>query len=116
MTTAGDPSPGNEVSDIHDTILQSLVTCDVDIRKLLYSSVVLSNGAITFQGTGERMTIELTALAPSIAKIKVVAPLEHKYSVWIGTPSYPPSAFFPATCGSPRVSTTSAAPSSCKRF
>merc|ERR1712203_1077496 len=30
------------------------------------------------------MTKELTALAPSTMKIKVVAPPERKYSVWIG--------------------------------
>ena len=37
-----------------------------------------------FPGIGERMTKELTALAPSTMKIKVVAPPERKYSVWIG--------------------------------
>jgi len=37
-----------------------------------------------FQGMGERMTKELAALAPSTMKIKVVAPPERKYSVWIG--------------------------------
>ena len=35
-------------------------------------------------GIGERMTKELTALAPSTMKIKVIAPPERKYSVWIG--------------------------------
>jgi len=58
--------------------------CDVDIRKDLYANVVLSGGTTMFQGIGERMTKELTALAPSIMKIKVVAPPERKYSVWIG--------------------------------
>ena len=33
---------------------------------------------------GERMTKEPTALAPSTMKIKVVAPPERKYYVWIG--------------------------------
>ena len=37
-----------------------------------------------FAGIGERMTKQLTALAPSTMKIKVVAPPERKYSVWIG--------------------------------
>ncbi|GAB2214247.1 hypothetical protein Droror1_Dr00018588 [Drosera rotundifolia] len=32
----------------------------------------------------DRMSKEITALAPSSMKIKVVAPLERKYSVWIG--------------------------------
>merc|ERR1712045_395164 len=55
-----------------------------DIRKDLYQNVVLSGGTTMFQGIGERMTKELTALAPSTMKIKVVAPPERKYSVWIG--------------------------------
>jgi len=48
------------------------------------ANVVLSGGTTMFSGIGERMTKELTALAPSTMKIKVVAPPERKYSVWIG--------------------------------
>jgi len=75
---------GKEASGIHDTTFQSIMKCDVDIRKDLYSNVVLSGGTTMFTGIGERMTKELTALAPSTMKIKVVAPPERKYSVWIG--------------------------------
>jgi actin-related protein len=75
---------GKEASGIHDTTFQSIMKCDVDIRKDLYSNIVLSGGTTMFAGIGERMTKELTALAPSTMKIKVVAPPERKYSVWIG--------------------------------
>ena len=75
---------GKEVPGVHDCIFQSIMKCDVDIRKDLYSNIVLSGGTTMFQGIGERMTKELTALAPSTMKIKVVAPPERKYSVWIG--------------------------------
>jgi len=75
---------GKEASGIHDTTFQSIMKCDVDIRKDLYANVVLSGGTTMFAGIGERMTKELTALAPSTMKIKVVAPPERKYSVWIG--------------------------------
>ncbi|CAJ1441871.1 unnamed protein product, partial [Effrenium voratum] len=75
---------GKEASGIHDTTFQSIMKCDVDIRKDLYANVVLSGGTTMFVGIGERMTKELTALAPSTMKIKVVAPPERKYSVWIG--------------------------------
>jgi actin-related protein len=75
---------GREASGIHDTTFQSIMKCDVDIRKDLYANVVLSGGTTMFTGIGERMTKELTALAPSTMKIKVVAPPERKYSVWIG--------------------------------
>ena len=75
---------GKEASGIHDTTSQSITKCDVDIREDLYGNVVLSGGTTMFAGIGERMTKQLTALAPSTMKIKVVAPPERKYSVWIG--------------------------------
>jgi len=75
---------GKEAHGIHDTSFQSIMKCDVDIRKDLYSNVVLSGGTTMFTGIGERMTKELTTLAPSTMKVKIVAPPERKYSVWIG--------------------------------
>ncbi len=75
---------GKEASGIHDCTFQTIMKCDVDIRRDLYANVVLSGGTTMFPGIAERMTKELTALAPSTMKIKVVAPPERKYSVWIG--------------------------------
>ena len=37
-----------------------------------------------FPGFAERMTKELTALAPSTMKINVIAPPDRKYLAWIG--------------------------------
>jgi hypothetical protein len=58
--------------------------CDVVIREDLRAKVVLSGGTTMFTGIGKRMTKELTALAASTMKIKVVAPPGRKYSVWTG--------------------------------
>ena len=55
-----------------------------EVTEDLYSNIVLSGGTTMYPGVGERMTKELTALAPSTMKIKVIAPPERKYSVWIG--------------------------------
>jgi actin-related protein len=57
---------------------------DVDIRKDLYANIVLSGGTTMFSGMAERMNKEITALAPASIKVKIVAPPERKYSVWIG--------------------------------
>jgi len=75
---------GKEASGIHDCVFQTIMKCDVDIRKDLYANIVLSGGTTMFPGIGERVTKEIVALAPSSMKIKVVAPPERKYSVWIG--------------------------------
>jgi len=45
---------------------------------------VLSGGSTMFPGIADRMNKELTALAPSTMKIKIIAPPARKYSVWIG--------------------------------
>jgi len=75
---------GMESKGIHETTFDSIMKCDVDIRKDLYGNVVLSGGTTMFNGIAERMNKELVALAPPSMKIKIVAPPERKYSVWIG--------------------------------
>jgi actin-related protein len=75
---------GHEHPGIHETTYNSIMKCDVDIRKDLYSNIVLSGGTTMFTGIADRMTKEIQALAPSSMKIKIIAPPERKYSVWIG--------------------------------
>ena len=75
---------GLEADGIHDTTYRSIMACDVDIRKDLYSNIVLSGGTTMFDGIEHRMQKEISSLAPSSIKVKVVAPAERKYSVWIG--------------------------------
>jgi actin beta/gamma 1 len=75
---------GLESGGIHVTTFNSIMKCDVDIRKDLYGNIVLSGGTTMFEGIDARMEKEIKALAPASMKIKIVAPPERKYSVWIG--------------------------------
>jgi actin beta/gamma 1 len=75
---------GKEAEGVHKTLFNTIMACDVDIRKDLYYNIVLSGGTTMFPGIAERLTKEMTALAPATMRIKVVAPPERKYSVWIG--------------------------------
>jgi actin len=75
---------GREAAGIHECTYNSIMKCDVDIRKDLYGNVVLSGGTTMFGGIADRMQKELVNLAPSTMKIKIIAPPERKYSVWIG--------------------------------
>ena len=56
-------------SGVHDNSFQSNMECDVFTSKNLYVDVVLSSGTYMFPEGFERMTKELTALAPSTRKI-----------------------------------------------
>ncbi|WKY00985.1 hypothetical protein Q1695_015191 [Nippostrongylus brasiliensis] len=75
---------GMESLGIHETTYHSIMKCDVDIRKDLYANTVLSGGTSMFPGIADRMQKEIQHLAPSTMKIKIIAPPERKYSVWIG--------------------------------
>ncbi|KAL4580108.1 hypothetical protein LXL04_016288 [Taraxacum kok-saghyz] len=72
-----------DVVGIHKMTHNSIMKCDVDMRKDLYGSIILSGGSTMFHGLVDRMTKELTALAPSSMKIKVF-PTHIIYSPWIG--------------------------------
>jgi actin-related protein len=75
---------GRENDGVHKTTYDSIMRCDIDIRKDLYGNIVLSGGTTMFEGIAERMEKEVIALAPPTQKVKIVAPPERKYSVWIG--------------------------------
>ena len=76
---------GVESAGIHETTNSSIMKCDVDIRKDLYANIVLSGGSTMYPSFTDRMQKELQALASSgTMKIKIIAPPERKYSVWIG--------------------------------
>jgi len=75
---------GMEAAGAHETVYNSIMKCDVDIRKDLYANSVMSGGTTMYPGIADRMQKEITSLAPSTIKIKIIAPPERKYSVWIG--------------------------------
>jgi len=75
---------GLEQEGMHKLTFQSIMKCDVDIRKDLYNNIVMSGGTTMFNGIAERMQKEIKALAPDSMTIKIIAPPERKYSVWIG--------------------------------
>jgi len=75
---------GMEAVGIHEQCYNSIMKSDLDIRKDLYANCVLSGGTTMFPGIADRMQKEISQLAPPTMKIKIIAPPERKYSVWIG--------------------------------
>jgi actin len=75
---------GMESGGVHEIMLKSIRRCDMDIRREMFGNVVLSGGTTVIPGLADRLTKELTSLAPPGVRVKVVAPPERKYSVWIG--------------------------------
>jgi len=75
---------GREAMGIHESTYNSIMKCDLDVRKDLYYNIVMSGGTTLFPGIADRMHKELVSLAPISMKIKIIAPPERMYSVWIG--------------------------------
>jgi len=75
---------GLDIDGIDETTYKSIMKCDLDIRRDLYGNIVMSGGTTMYPGIAERLNKELVAKAPASMKVRVVAPPERKFSVWIG--------------------------------
>jgi len=75
---------GKESSPIDEVIVEAVSKCDIDLRRDLYSNIVLSGGSTMFPGLKERLTREISEMIPENVEVKIIAPPERMYSVWIG--------------------------------
>ena len=72
------------VSGIHEVLVNSVQKSDMDLRRTLWSNIVLSGGSTLFEGFGPRMLKEVKKLAPKDIRIKISAPQERLYTTWSG--------------------------------
>ena len=75
---------GMDINGIHSCIFDSILNCDVDIRRELTNSILLTGGTTMFEGFKDRIWNEIKSLAPLNYEVKVIAPGERKYDTWIG--------------------------------
>jgi len=60
------------VSSFYTNVLRSfnsIMKCDIDIRRDLYGNIVMSGGTTMFPGIADRMSKEMMTLAPSNMKV-----------------------------------------------
>ncbi|GJN09341.1 hypothetical protein PR202_ga27341 [Eleusine coracana subsp. coracana] len=68
-------------------VIDSINRCDVDIRKELFSNILLSGGSSSILQLKERLEKEVLEESPQAARVKVMASgnsVERRFSVWIG--------------------------------
>lgn len=68
-------------------VIESINKCDVDIRRELFSSILLAGGTASMQQLKERLEKDLLEESPQAARVKVLASgnaTERRFSVWIG--------------------------------
>ncbi len=69
---------------MHQIVVDAINRTDLDLRKDLYSNIVLSGGSTLTKGFGDRLLSEVQRVAVKDMRIKIFAPPERKYSTWIG--------------------------------
>jgi centractin len=75
---------GSEEAGIQHQLTSAIARCDLDVRRSLFSSIILSGGSTLFDGFGDRLLSECRRLAPRDTKIRIYAPPERILSTWIG--------------------------------
>lgn len=75
---------GEECEGIHEVLAFAIQKSDMDLRRILYSNIVLSGGSTLFKGFGDRLLSEVKKIAPKDIKIRISAPPERLYSTWFG--------------------------------
>lgn len=78
---------GHSLRGLPQMVIESINKCDVDIRRELFSSILLAGGTASMQQMKERLEKDLMEEAPQAARVKVLASgnaIERRFSVWIG--------------------------------
>lgn len=75
---------GLEYLGVHELLVNAIARSDIDLRKTLYSQIVLSGGSTFFAGFGDRLLNEVRKVAPKDNKIRISAPSERKTLTWAG--------------------------------
>merc|ERR1711990_1286428 len=97
-----------ESCGVHETTYNSIMKCDVDIRKDLYANTVMSGGTTMYPGIADRMQrkslpwLHPPSRSKSLLHLRENTPYGSKDPSWLPSP---PSN----RCGSPSKNTTNAA-------
>nr|XP_027202890.1 actin-85C-like [Dermatophagoides pteronyssinus] len=73
-----------EHDGVHLETWKSINKCDIDTRTDLCGNIVLSGGTTMFPKIKDRLEKEIKELAPTVQKIKIIAPPDRKATVWVG--------------------------------
>eukprot|EP00656_Telonema_subtile_P044174 TRINITY_DN50462_c0_g1_i1.p1 TRINITY_DN50462_c0_g1~~TRINITY_DN50462_c0_g1_i1.p1 ORF type:complete len:397 (-),score=95.86 TRINITY_DN50462_c0_g1_i1:124-1314(-) len=72
-----------EYAGLPELVANTILNCDLDVRRELWSSILLSGGTTCFKGLQLRLENEAQALNP-YSPVHVIASEEQKYAVWQG--------------------------------
>jgi len=75
---------GLEIPGIHQLIYNSIMSCDIHLRRQLFGNIILSGGGTMMKGFKERLQKELTSLVFPGVKVNIIAEEERIFHVFKG--------------------------------
>lgn len=75
---------GKKPFGMGELIYKSYFSIDTEIRKALFSNIVLVGGNTLFNNLPERICLNIKSFGGNSVDFKIVAPAERKYAPWIG--------------------------------
>lgn len=72
------------INSVDKMIFDSIMKCDIDIHKDLFSNIILSGGTTKFDGFPERLEKEIKKFDVTDCPVNVVAQSDREYGAWIG--------------------------------
>ncbi|KAK8846927.1 hypothetical protein M9Y10_019496 [Tritrichomonas musculus] len=80
-----DPSLSGQSGDsITKVLFDSIMAANIDLRKDLFSNIVLSGGSTMFDGFPERIKKEITEMAPDDMNVDIIAQPDRDQLAWKG--------------------------------
>ena len=65
-------------------VVNSIKDCDIDIRKAMYSSIIIAGGSSMLTGFNERLLKSISKLIFRDINVKMMSPKNRRISCWIG--------------------------------
>ncbi|KAM3174005.1 hypothetical protein ACTXT7_011415 [Hymenolepis weldensis] len=75
---------GREISGIHEVAYRVIEGCEIDLRRSMYKSIVLSGGSTMFEGLISRLEMEIGRLVSKNVKVNVIGSEQRNFAAWIG--------------------------------
>jgi actin beta/gamma 1 len=86
---------GISCDSIGAAVVDSIMKCDVDIRRQMSEHIVLVGGTTLIPGLPERIKRDITDRAPGNFRINVIAVETRQHTAWIGGAMFPCDSVFP---------------------
>jgi len=79
---------GFEFPGVHQLVYDSIMSCELDVRRELFGNIILSGGTTMMTGFKERLHKELTILVQPSIKVNIIADEERKNLTFLGAQKF----------------------------